>query len=243
MPLRAFVSHSHLDASWCDAFVNHLVTYGVDIWYDRQGLYAGAEWVRTIEEELTRRDLFLVVLTPESWASRWVREELALALAANKRIVGVVMKDTQVSGFIVGRQMINVVGKDSEAAALTVAESLGISVQPHESTHAGAPGDTPATLQSRTAEDPPSVTGTWSERGLVPWVLRITQQGDTVTGAARVWGPLGSDDKVTGTVRNGQATLTWGVVTRKFYVLEDRLVEASTLAPVMVLWRKSKTVS
>lgn len=101
MALRVFVSHSHKDAAWCDPFVDALASYGIDIWYDRQSLRAGAQWVRTIEDELSTCDVFLVVLTPESWASDWVREELALAFASKKRIIGIMQMPTQVSGFIV----------------------------------------------------------------------------------------------------------------------------------------------
>jgi hypothetical protein len=67
----------------------------------------GAKWLQTIETELEGRDTFLVVLTPDSWASSWVRDEIALALARHKRIVSVLHQPTQVSGFLTSYQMLN----------------------------------------------------------------------------------------------------------------------------------------
>src|SRR5262249_4330733 len=39
---RVFVSHSHQDNAFCRAFVDDLRAHGLDIWYDEQGISAGA---------------------------------------------------------------------------------------------------------------------------------------------------------------------------------------------------------
>lgn len=124
---RIFLSHSHQDNDWCSAFVEELKRYGLDIWFDKQSLYVGAKWLQTIEIELEGRDTFLVVLTPASWSSSWVRDELVLALAQHKRIVSVLHQPTQVSGFITNYQMLNVIGLNSIEAAQAVAAALGLS--------------------------------------------------------------------------------------------------------------------
>ena len=128
MTLRIFLSHSHEDNDWCDGFVNELRNYDVDIWYDRQSLDAGGKWVSIIENELTNRDIFLIILTPDSWNSEWVRNEFALALAAQKQIVGIVYKKTQLSGFINIHQMINIVGQDPTEAAIITAHNLKLNI-------------------------------------------------------------------------------------------------------------------
>ncbi len=128
MTQRIFLSHSHKDNAWCDEFVNELSKYDVDIWYDRQSLDAGARWVRTIGEELANRDLFLIILTPDSWKSEWVREELDLAFAAKKPIIALILKQTQPDGFILLRQMINIVGKDISEAATIIAQNLKLTI-------------------------------------------------------------------------------------------------------------------
>lgn len=223
MALRIFISHSHKDAGWCDSFVEQLTNYDLDIWYDRQGLYAGSQWLRTIEDELMNRDIFLVVLTPESWASEWVREELALALAAKKRIVGVMMKQTQVSGFIIQRQMLNVVGQNAATAAQTVATGLGMQTRA-----TGAPRQwLPSPVAKSNA---PSVEGEWYEANdAAPWTFELTQNGQALAGAVAVGArPSSKPDEahsVTGRISGEEITIEYDLSTSIHYVFRLRLVE------------------
>jgi toxoflavin biosynthesis protein ToxD len=123
--VRIFVSHSHQDNEWCREFIAVLQAAGWDVWYDEKGLGAGAEWVATIQREVQARDIFLLVLTPDGWDSRWVQEELNLALATHKRIIPVVHKQTQARGFLLTRQWVDVVGMPGAEAARHVADVLG----------------------------------------------------------------------------------------------------------------------
>lgn len=131
MPLpRIFVSHSHHDNYWCRPFVQGLQADGLDVWYDEKGLGAGADWVATIQHELQTRDVFLLIITPESWASAWVQDEMKLALATRRQIVPVLHKPTQIDGFILTKQHINVTDLVPEAASARVARAIRESVSP-----------------------------------------------------------------------------------------------------------------
>jgi hypothetical protein len=66
---RIFLSHSSKDAAWCAQFVDALKAGGFDVWFDVKGLYVGDQWIDTLEKELEARDVFLIVLTPDSWSS------------------------------------------------------------------------------------------------------------------------------------------------------------------------------
>jgi formylglycine-generating enzyme required for sulfatase activity len=128
--IRIFISHSSHDNVWCRDFVAGLQAAGWDVWYDEKGLSGGSAWLATIQREIEGHDAFLLVLTPEAWASRWVREELDLALATHRQILPVLYKPTQVEGFIRTRQWIDVVGLPSPAAAAKVSAALGAPAQP-----------------------------------------------------------------------------------------------------------------
>jgi hypothetical protein len=41
-PPRIFVSHSHEDATWCEAFVASLRRYDADVWYDVDSMRLGS---------------------------------------------------------------------------------------------------------------------------------------------------------------------------------------------------------
>jgi formylglycine-generating enzyme required for sulfatase activity len=79
---RIFVSHSHVDDGFGQQLVADLrARLGAEaVWYDASGgLHGGDEWWRTISAEITARDTFLVILSPDALASDWVPREMAIA--------------------------------------------------------------------------------------------------------------------------------------------------------------------
>jgi tetratricopeptide (TPR) repeat protein len=76
-PHTVFVSHAHADNELCDRYVAALRERGLDVWYDRTNLQVGHSLSTDIEAELRRRTAFVVIATPASLASQWVRSEIA----------------------------------------------------------------------------------------------------------------------------------------------------------------------
>ena len=124
MTLSMFISHSHNDNDWCDDFVDELKRKDIDVWYDREDRYSGAQWSEMIEQELQRRDVYLIVVTPDSWTSQWVQHELQLALEQRKRIVGVLCKPTQVGESLSASQLLDARYRSPIDAAQLVAATL-----------------------------------------------------------------------------------------------------------------------
>lgn len=75
-PHTVFVSHAHADNELCDRYVTALKQRGLDVWYDRTNMQDGHFLSEQIATELERRTAFLVLLTPASAASFWVRLEM-----------------------------------------------------------------------------------------------------------------------------------------------------------------------
>jgi hypothetical protein len=122
---RIFISHSDQDSYWFGKLVDSLQQDSLDIWYDRGGLHAGTEWIKTIEREIQARDIFLLVITPQSWASQWVQNELSLALIHHKQILGVIHQPTpNLGGFILIYQLLHAVGQTPEQVASLISEAL-----------------------------------------------------------------------------------------------------------------------
>lgn len=76
---RIFVSHTHTDNVWCREFVASLRQVGLDVWYDEHNLGYG-RLMDEIDRELMARPIFIVVISPESVASQWVRLEMQTAM-------------------------------------------------------------------------------------------------------------------------------------------------------------------
>src|SRR5690348_9378473 len=80
---RIFISHSSKDHQFCQRLVKDLrsVLGNEDaVWYDQSGgLHGGDAWWRKIEHELSTRNIFIVVLSPEAVTSNWVNDEIDIA--------------------------------------------------------------------------------------------------------------------------------------------------------------------
>lgn len=124
MTLSMFISHSHNDNDWCDDFVDQLKRKDIDVWYDREDRYAGTQWSEMIQQELQRRDVYLIIVTPDSWGSQRVQHELQLALEQRKRIVGVLYKPTQVGDILSANQLFDARYRSPIDAAQLVAATL-----------------------------------------------------------------------------------------------------------------------
>jgi hypothetical protein len=75
----AFISYSPADATFIDRLAEDLVANGVGVWLDRWEIRVGDSITDRIQQGLIESDYLLVVLSPDSVESRWVREELNTA--------------------------------------------------------------------------------------------------------------------------------------------------------------------
>lgn len=91
--VRVFVSHHHSPDE--DAFTARLVAdledTGADVWVDDKSLTAN-NFVQKISEGLEGRQWLILVMTPQSVASPWVRNEVNAALSEHTagRMLGVI---------------------------------------------------------------------------------------------------------------------------------------------------------
>lgn len=79
---QIFVSHSHNDEQWCSAFAKTLKQAGGDVWYYPK---AGELFMRDIESELRARPIFVVIVSPDSMRSPWVKREVNAAISLQDR--------------------------------------------------------------------------------------------------------------------------------------------------------------
>jgi tetratricopeptide (TPR) repeat protein len=82
--LPIFVSHSHQDGAFCQALVTALRAAGADVWYDEHNLGAG-HLMDVIQQELDRRKIFIVILSKNAFASKWVKRETGWAYSLYDR--------------------------------------------------------------------------------------------------------------------------------------------------------------
>jgi hypothetical protein len=98
---RVFISYSRADLS----FVNsHLLEVcreaGYEPWYDVEGIDAADQWERKILQSLLESRWLLLVMSPDSARSEWVKDELQVAFGeAAIRVIPVMWKDCEALDF------------------------------------------------------------------------------------------------------------------------------------------------
>lgn len=79
-----FISYSSQNREYVYRLADKLRDEGFDIWIDNDALRAGDEWWDEIVKALNACAGFVVLMTPQAQASKWVKREIALADELNK---------------------------------------------------------------------------------------------------------------------------------------------------------------
>ena len=90
MPLAepaVFLSYSRRDYYFAESCALHLINRGFKVWLDVKDLPPGEDWHRNIELGLDHADVFVLLASRDSLASKHVEAEWRAALAHRKRIV------------------------------------------------------------------------------------------------------------------------------------------------------------
>src|SRR5437879_6822469 len=128
---RIFVSHSHLDNEFGTRLTQDLRRVLGDesaVFYDvLGGLHGGETWWEKIVEELSARDVFILVLSPTAMNSKWVRLEINVALNEDKYIIPLLYRPCSIRADLKTIQIISfLTPKPYEAAFQEVLGALGL---------------------------------------------------------------------------------------------------------------------
>jgi hypothetical protein len=92
LPREVFLSHASGDRRFADRVAKIFRRHGISVWYSRTHLRGAQQWQDEIGRALRRCDWFVVILSPKSVKSMWVKRELSYALIQkrfDKKIVPV----------------------------------------------------------------------------------------------------------------------------------------------------------
>jgi TIR domain len=86
-PHEAFLSHSHVDAPFCQRLALELRNLGIAVWLDEDSMTLNDTIPGTVSTQIAHCRVFIVVLSPAAVRSKWVELETATAIALHKEIV------------------------------------------------------------------------------------------------------------------------------------------------------------
>lgn len=144
-----FISYSHKDTDYAHGFANHLQSMGFEVWIDERLDY-GSQWPHEIQKQLDSCDVFILIMSPRSFASEWVQSELQRAKRKIKPIFPMLLEGDETWLSVESTQYYDVRGgrfpddKFYSALKRVVAlgnnsQTLGFSKSPVKTERASAP--------------------------------------------------------------------------------------------------------
>jgi WD40 repeat protein len=95
-----FVSYSRKDLDFAQKIVDALAANDLDTWVDWKSIPKGEDWEQEIYRGIEEADAFLFLLSPDSVTSEMCNREIAHAVENGKRILPIVIRDTEVDNFL-----------------------------------------------------------------------------------------------------------------------------------------------
>lgn len=80
LPKEVFLSHSKADQRLASRLAAAMRRHGVPVWYSRTNIVGAQQWHDEIGAALRRCDWFVLLLSPNSVNSVWVKRELLFTL-------------------------------------------------------------------------------------------------------------------------------------------------------------------
>jgi formylglycine-generating enzyme required for sulfatase activity len=93
---RIFLSYSRKDEPFARRLAGSLSNMGADIWIDVEDIPAGMKWSSAIQQGLDEGDLLIVIISPDSMASRNVEDEWQYYLDHQKSVVPVLLEPAKI---------------------------------------------------------------------------------------------------------------------------------------------------
>ena len=124
-----FVSYSSEDAPFAQSLAKALSDRNVGVWLDRWELRIGDSLTKRIGQALHKNDFIVVVLSPASVQSEWVRQELAEAMLREiqqKRVIvlPVIARACRIPPFLTDKKYADFT-RDPDSALNSLVEAIG----------------------------------------------------------------------------------------------------------------------
>src|ERR1019366_9465903 len=107
---QVFLSYAQADGDVARQIADALQKEGLRVWFDAWELASGDSIVQRIEQAVATSDILVVLLSPNSVASRWVQTELSAAFLSRElrdraiTIIPAVIEDCEIPPLLADRK-------------------------------------------------------------------------------------------------------------------------------------------
>jgi hypothetical protein len=96
--MKVFISYSEADEKWVRLLRSRLSEEGFEVWNSASDIAPGDNWLLKSGRALQAADAMIVLLSPDSAKSDWVRSEIEYALSSPQfrgRVIPLLIKPTE----------------------------------------------------------------------------------------------------------------------------------------------------
>jgi hypothetical protein len=125
--MNVYISHSNADEKLVDDLRRALARQDIAVWNPASQIAPGANWGLKYGKALQNADAVVVLLSPQSVKSDWVRLEIEYALSSPQfrdRLIPVIVKPTEDIPWILRKQQLIRATKDLDETARRIANAL-----------------------------------------------------------------------------------------------------------------------
>jgi len=131
--VNVFISYARKDEAYAAKLRDGLVGAGLHVWEQRD-VSPGDNWARATGKALDEADAVVVLLSPDSMASDWVRREIEFTISSPRfkdRLIPVLLRPTPEVPWILRELPQWLEARDPIAAAKSIANLLSARERPH----------------------------------------------------------------------------------------------------------------
>jgi formylglycine-generating enzyme required for sulfatase activity len=153
---RLFISYSRTEEAFARRLAEELSIHGADVWIDVEDIPAGMKWSSAIQQGLDNAELMIVIISPDSMASRNVEDEWQYYLDHAKPIIPILFQPAKIHFQLSRIQYIDFYALDFDTAFRRLHAELarkGVPLDPMEGTeYPPAMPHAPAQVATRETE-------------------------------------------------------------------------------------------
>ncbi len=130
-----FISYSRVNRPFVETLIRDLETHGIQVWIDQKGLVAGTpDWEQTLRDAIRGSSAVLLIASPASRQSRYVKDELRIAEMYKRAVYPVWIDGDDWMDAIPmgwgGTQSIDARGDQYAPAVTAIVHALGTTLPP-----------------------------------------------------------------------------------------------------------------
>lgn len=126
---KIFISYSSFDKAFASELASRLERANVDVWWQEKFTQKSEIWEKTVQHAINDSSYFVVILTPRSVESLWIREELSYALSIQLPILPIMLEECRIPLALANHQILDITKMNNKNALQIISRHLNVNLK------------------------------------------------------------------------------------------------------------------